>query len=65
MYSAVFVYTQLICYKTYNTMSTLALVGIVAQIIPVFFIIKIGISMITKQEFSAAADKHAKAAPVN
>ena len=45
-------------------MSTLALVGIVAQIIPVFFIIKIGISMITKQEFSASADKHSKAAPV-
>jgi hypothetical protein len=46
-------------------MSTLALVGIVAQIIPVFFIIKIGISMITHKEFSAAADKHAKAAPAN
>ncbi len=44
-------------------MSTLALVGITAQIVPVFFIVKIGISMITKQEFSAAADKHTKAAP--
>ncbi len=46
-------------------MSTLALVGIVAQIVPIFFIIKIGISMISHKEFSAAADKHAKAAPAH
>ncbi len=46
-------------------MSTLALVGIVAQIVPIFFIVKIGISMISHKEFSAAADKHTKAAPVH
>jgi hypothetical protein len=46
-------------------MSTLALIGIIAQIVPVFFIIKIGISMITHKDFSAVADKHAKAAPAH
>ncbi len=46
-------------------MSTLALIGIIAQIVPIFFIIKIGISMITNKEFSATADKHAKPAPAH